>query len=151
MADTLLALMRAAHGLAAALWLGVSVVGVLSPAALASARAGGLSLRALGRVSLGALVVTGAVLMLDRLADPAIGTLYVALLGLKLALVGAMGLVALALPAPAAGNPAALAGSGGRLARWAALGRERLLLALGLGAFVLGSLLTSVYESLSRA
>lgn len=134
MGEGLLAVLRAAHGLTAAVWLGVSVVAVLSPAALADARRGGLSLRGLAQASLWALVVTGAILMLDRLADPAVSTLYVVLLGAKLALVAAMGLLGLGV--------AARALKGER--------RERVLLALGLGAFVLGSLLTSAYEAVLR-
>jgi xanthine/uracil permease len=144
MGDGLLALLRVAHGLTAAVWLGISLVAVLSPPALAAARAaGGLSLRGVAQTALWALVVSGAILMLDRLADPAVSTLYVALLGLKLALVAAMGL--LGLIAPAAGPDE----SGWR--RW--LGgarRERVLLGLGVGAYVLGSLLTSAYEAVLR-
>jgi hypothetical protein len=143
MDDGLLALLRVAHGLTAAIWLGVSLVGVLSPAALAAARAsGGLSLRALAQTSLWALVVTGAILMLDRLADPSVSTLYVVLLGIKLALVAGMGLLALVAPADAAAV-------GWR--RWlTARRRERALLGLGIGAYVLGSLLTSAYEAVLR-
>ncbi len=147
MDDGLLALLRVAHGLTAAIWLGISIVGVLSPAALAAARAsGGLSLRALAQTSLWVLVVTGAILMLDRLADPSVSTLYVALLGLKLALVAGMGLLALVAPvaAGASGVPS--------WRRWlTATGRERALLAFGLGAYVLGSLLTSAYEAVLRS
>ena len=180
MGDVLLALMRVAHGLAAALWLGVSVVGLLSPPALAAARAGGLSLGALAQGSMWALVVSGAVLMLDRLADPSVSTLYVALLGLKLALVLTMGLLALVPPLPDGVRPPAhghhvrreqpprrLLGRalGRRIEAWWERGerilarprawltrarRERTLLALGLGAFVLGSLLTSAYEAVLR-
>ncbi|HZU05455.1 MAG TPA: hypothetical protein VFB73_05740 [Chloroflexota bacterium] len=145
MGEGLLALLRAAHGLAAAIWLGVSLVGALAPSALTVIRARGWSLRTVAQVALWALVVTGAVLMLDRLADPAVSTLYVALLGLKLALVGAMGMLGLLAPRGAgAGEP-----NGGW--RWLPLlQRERVLLGLGLGAFVLGSLLTSAYESALR-
>ena len=144
MGDGLLALLRVAHGLTAAVWLGVSLVGVLSPAALVAARtSGGLSLRGLAQTALWALVVSGAILMLDRLADPAVSTLYVVLLGLKLALVAAMGL--LGLTAPTAGPDEA----GWR--RWLrGARRERILLGLGVGAYVLGSLLTSAYEAVLR-
>ena len=142
----LLALMRVAHGLTAAIWLGISLVGVLSPGALAAARAsGGLSLRALAQTSLWALVISGAILMLDRLADPSVSSLYVWLLGLKLGLVAAMGLLALVAPTSdgASGAPA--------WRRWlTAPRRERVLLALGLGAYALGSLLTSAYEATLR-
>jgi hypothetical protein len=142
--EGLLALLRAAHGLAAAVWLGVSLVGALAPPALAAIRARGWSLRTIAQVSLWALVVTGAVLMLDRLADPAVSTLYVVLLGLKLALVGAMGVLGLLAPAMAAAGAE-------RGWRWLTpLLRERVLLGLGLGAFALGSLLTSTYESALR-
>jgi hypothetical protein len=145
MGDLLLAIIRVAHGLTAAVWLGFSLVGVLSPGTLAAARAGGAwSARTVAQTSLWALVVTGAVLMLDRLADPrGTSSLYVLLLGLKLALVAAMGVVSLLGAAPAGES----AGPGGWLTR---ARRERLLLALGLGAYALGSLLTSAYEVTAR-
>src|SRR5581483_3716524 len=102
MGEVLLALIRVAHGLTAAVWLGLSLVGLWSPSILGAARAGGgWSLWAVAQTSLWALVVTGAVLMLDRLADPsAVSTVYVALLGLKLAAVALMGLIGLVVPAP---------------------------------------------------
>jgi hypothetical protein len=134
----LLALLRVAHGLTAAVWLGVSLVGVLSPEALRGARArGAWAPRAVAQAALWALVLTGVVLMLDRLADPAVSPLYVALLGLKLALVAGMGLLALVPPSAA----------GGRLSP---ARREQVLLALGVGAYALGSLLTSAYEAVLR-
>jgi hypothetical protein len=148
MTDSLLALMRAAHGLTAAVWLGVSLVGVLSPGALDAARASGAwAPRAVAQTSLWALVVTGAILTLDRLADPTISAFYVVVLGIKLACVAGMGLLALVPPA-AAPPPGARAAPG---RAWLTRARrERLLLALGLAAFVLGSLLTSAYEAVLR-
>ena len=140
----MLAVMRVAHGLTAAVWLGVSLVGVLSPGALEAARASGAWVpRAVAQTSLWALVVTGAILMLDRLADPNVSPLYVLLLGVKLACVAGMGLLALA---PAAVEPGSTAHGPARRGWLSRSRRERLLLALGLGAFVLGSLLTSAYE-----
>ncbi|MBX5492650.1 MAG: hypothetical protein IRZ14_15985 [Chloroflexi bacterium] len=149
----LLAIIRAAHGVTAAVWLGVSLAGVLSPTWLSAARASGrLSLRALAQFSMWALLVTGALLTLQRLADPAVSPLYVGLLAFKLALVGAMGLVALAAPTPLANVGGSAAAP--RPGRWrlalAAPWRERLLLGLGLAAYVLGSLLTSAYEAVLR-
>jgi xanthine/uracil permease len=144
MGDGLLALLRVAHGLTAAIWLGVSLVGVLSPAALVAARtAGGLSLRGLAQTALWALVVSGVILMLDRLADPAVSPLYVVLLGLKLALVAAMGLLGLVPPADRPGEAGWRHWLGG-------VRRERVLLGLGVGAYALGSLLTSAYEAVLR-
>jgi hypothetical protein len=145
--DGLLALMRGAHALTAAIWLGVSLVGVLSPGALDAARASGAwAPRAVAQTSLWALVVTGAVLMLDRLADPTVSPLYVLLLGLKLACVAAMGLLALVPSAPERATGRRPAGRG-----WLTrLRRERVLLALGLAAFILGTLLTSAYEAVLR-
>lgn len=146
MGEVLLALLRVAHGLTAAVWLGLALVGAWNPALLtATRRAGGWSGRTIAQTALWALVVTGAVLMLDRLADPsAISGPYVALLGLKLSSVAALGLLGLVPPAP---EP-----SGGAPRRsWLTRARrERLLLALGLAAFVLGSLLTSAYEAAVR-
>lgn len=149
----LLAIVRAAHGLTAAVWVGLSLAGVLSPGWLAAARAGGrVSLRALAQFSLWALVVTGALLTLQRLADPAISALYVALLAVKVGLVGAMGLVAVAVPAGRAAPPPPTARGPLAAGRRVLAGpqRERVLLALGLGAYVLGSLLTSAYEAVLR-
>jgi hypothetical protein len=141
MGEGLLAGIRASHGLVAAIWVGVSLVGVLSPAALRTLRAGGWSLQTLAQVALGALVVTGAILMLDRLADPAVGTLYVWLLAVKLAAVAGLGLLGLAEPFE----------QEIWARRWLAPPRrQRLLLGLGLAAYVLGSLLTSAYEAVLR-
>ncbi len=146
--DGLLVLMRVAHALTAAVWLGVSLVAVLSPGALDAARASGAwAPRAVAQTSLWALVVTGAILMLDRLADPAVSPLYVFLLGLKLACVAAMGLLALVPPAPEPASHAWWAAGHGWLTRGR---RERVLLALGLAAFSLGTLLTSAYEATLR-
>jgi hypothetical protein len=148
MGDGLLALLRVAHGLTAAIWLGVSLVAVLSPGALDAAHAAGQwAPRAVAQTSLWALVITGAILMLDRLADPAVSLTYVGLLALKLALVAAMGLLGLVPPTAA---PPADGSAQGRRAWLTRARRERVLLALGLGAFVLGSLLTSAYEAVLR-
>src|SRR5919199_6777312 len=101
MGEALLALLRVAHGFTAAIWLGFALVGVWKPDLLAAARsAGGWSPRAVAQTSLWALVITGAVLMLDRLADPSgVSGLYVVLLGAKLGCVAAMGLLGLVPPA----------------------------------------------------
>jgi xanthine/uracil permease len=142
MSEGLLALLRLAHGLTAAVWLGVSLVAVWSPDALAEARRRmGFSLRGLAQTSLWALVLTGAILTLDRLADPSISGLYIAVLALKLALVAAIALLGRVPPAVDA------TGWRGWLA---APRRDRTLLALGFGAYALGSLLTSVYEVILR-
>jgi len=67
------------------------------------------------------------------------------LLGIKLALVAGMGLLALVAPAP----DDAPSSAGWR--RWLTVRRrERALLGLGIGAYVLGSLLTSAYEAVLR-
>ena len=147
MGEGLLALLRAAHGLTAAVWLGVSLVAVLSPGTLEAARAAGAwAPRAMAQTSLWALIVTGAILMLDRLSDPSVSPLYVGLLAFKLALVAAMGLLGFVLPAAEADSI-----TPHRQRRWLTRARrERVLLALGLGAFVLGSLLTSAYEAVLR-
>ena len=149
MGEVLLALIRVAHGLLAAIWLGLSLVGLWTPDVLAAARrAGAWSPRTVAQTSLWALVISGAVLMLDRLADPSgVSGTYVALLALKLACVVGMGLVGLATPAPqpAAATPAP------RQPWLTRARRERLLLGLGLAAFVLGSLLTSAYEAAAGA
>jgi hypothetical protein len=148
MGEALLALLRVAHGLTAAVWVGFALVGAWNPELLAATRgAGGWSARAVAQTSLWALVITGAVLMLDRLADPSgVSSLYVAFLGIKLGCVAAMGLLGLVPSAPEP-TPA----TAPRRPWLTRARRERLLLALGLAALVLGSLLTSAYEAAVRA
>lgn len=148
MGEALLGLLRAAHGLTAAVWLGIALVGAWNPELLRAARgAGGWSARSVAETSWWALLVTGAALMLDRLADPSgVSGPYVALLALKLGCVAVMGVVGLMAPAPDSSGPDPRRESWLTRAR-----RERLLLALGLAAFVLGSLLTSAYEATFRA
>jgi hypothetical protein len=147
MSEALLGLLRAAHGLTAAVWLGLALVGAWNPELVVAARgAGGWSARAVAQTAWWALLVTGAALMLDRLADPSsVSGPYLALLGLKLGCVAAIGILGLIAPAePSAQSTHARA--------WLTRGRrERLLLGLGLAAFVLGSLLTSAYEAAVRA
>ena len=147
MGEALLALLRLAHGLTAAVWVGFALVGAWNPGLLAATRsAGGWSARAVAQTSLWALVITGAILMLDRLADPSgVSGLYVAFLGIKLACVAAMGVLGLVPPAPEPPPGAAARQPWLTRAR-----RERTLLALGLAAFILGSLLTSAYEAAVR-
>ena len=75
MGEALLAALRAAHGLTAAVWVGFALVGAWDPALLAATRgAGGWSARAVAQSSLWALVITGAVLMLDGSPTPAAST-----------------------------------------------------------------------------
>jgi hypothetical protein len=147
MGDALLGLLRAAHGLTAAVWLGLALVGAWNPALLSAARgAGGWSARAVAQTSWWALLVTGAALMLDRLADPSgVSGPYVALLGLKLGCVAAIGVLGMV------GSAADSRSGAERAQGWRSrMPRERVLLGLGLVAFELGSILTSVYEAALR-
>lgn len=144
-------LMRSLHTLAAAVWVGGSVVylGVIIPALRASSPAPdvGTHIAALFRrmvnACVGALVVSGAYLTFDRLSAGAAGALYVVLLIAKLAVAAAMILLAV-FQAQEARRPRKYRG---RL--WTQA--PRWILGLGLAAFVLGAALTVAFDgSLGR-
>jgi putative copper export protein len=139
--------MRTAHLVAAAAWLGGSIFYLVvllpslrlgGPAPAVAARAAAL-FRQLVNVCLGVLLVTGVYLIVDRLSSQEVGAGYLVVLVCKV--VVALVLVALALYQAQEGALQLRAGHG---ALWKAA--PRLILALGLLAFLLGALLTGLFE-----
>jgi putative copper export protein len=141
--------MRTVHLVAASAWVGGSIFYLV--ALLPGLRAGGPAPQVAARVArqfrqivnvcMGALLVSGVYLTFDRLTNTTLGTAYVVVLGLKIAV--ALGLFALALYQAQEGV-SRLRAARNRAALWKAT--PRLILALGLLAFVLGTVLTSIYE-----
>lgn len=140
-------LMRTAHVVAAAAWLGGSIFYLV--ALLPALRGGGPApqvaahvaalFRKLVNVCMGALLATGVYLTFDRLASNTVGTPYVVTLGLKIAV--ALAMFGLALYQGQEGVS--------RLRSSPPRRRQavpRLILALGLLAFLLGALLTTLFE-----
>ena len=143
--------MRSAHLVAAAAWLGGSVFYLLvllpslrvgGPAAPGVAKHAAALFRRLVNVCMGVLLVTGVYLIFDRLTSVDVGTAYLVTLGLKI--VVALALFALALYQAQEG---AVLLRSGRGALWKAA--PRLILALGLLAFLLGALLTGLFEGVA--
>lgn len=140
-------LMRTAHVVAAAAWLGGSIfyLLVLLPSLRLGGPAPGVATRAaalfrqLVNVCMGVLLVTGVYLIFDRLTSIEVGAVYLVTLGLKI--VVALALFALAIAQAQQGVARLRAGRG---ALWKAA--PRLILALGLLAFLLGALLTGLFE-----
>jgi uncharacterized membrane protein len=138
--------MRTLHLLAAAVWVGGSVMYLLvvTPA-LKATKSGptvGPALSALFRglvnVCIGVLLLTGAYITLDRLSSGLVGQLYVGLLSVKVILAFAM----MALAVWQAQEARRSIRHRGRL--WALA--PRWILALGVGTFLLGAALTVVYD-----
>lgn len=142
--------MRSAHLVAAAAWLGGSIFYLL--VLLPSLRLGGPApgvakhaaalFRRLVNVCMGVLLVTGVYLIFDRLTSVAVGAAYLVTLGLKI--VVALALFALALYQAQEGVVRLRSGRG---SLWKVA--PRLILALGLLAFLLGALLTGLFEGVA--
>ncbi len=142
--------MRTAHLVAASVWVGGSIFYLVALAP--GLRAGGPApqvaaavarqFRRAVNVCMGALLLTGMFLTVDRLASATLGPAYVVVLVIKI--VVALAACGLALfqaqegVSRARGKPAVPG-----LLRAA----PRLILALGLLAFALGALLTTLYET----
>lgn len=139
--------MRTAHVIAGAVWLGGSIVYALalvpafkltgaSPAVSAQV---GAYFRRLVNLCVGVLVVSGVYLVFDRLNTTTVGVAYVVTLAAKV--IVALAMIALAVyQAQEARRPAKRRG---RLWRTAPL----VILWLGVAAFLLGTTLTGLYES----
>lgn len=142
LADALRFVMRAVHTGALAVWLGGGLLFFLTrpivrPTASSEAWAAHERiLRTLMNRCFLLLLGSGAYLVFDRLADTRVGALYVAALGVKLALVAAIAWVV------SARRPSRAGASRRRLP-----GTAWLVLALGAGASILGVLLTVIYEA----
>jgi uncharacterized membrane protein len=138
--------MRTAHIVAGAAWIGGSIFYLV--ALLPGLRAGGAApavgaqvaarFRRLVNACMGVLLVTGTYLAFDRLAASTVGVAYVVVLGVKIAV--ALALFALAVYQAQEGVQRL---RGRRTALWKAA--PRLILALGLLAFLLGALLTELF------
>ncbi len=141
-------LMRTAHIVAGAAWIGGSIFYLV--ALLPGLRAGGAGpevgaqvaarFRKLVNVCMGVLLVTGVYLTFDRLASSVVGVAYVVVLGGKIAV--ALAMFALAVYQAQEGVSRLRARRG---PLWKAV--PRLILALGLLAFLLGAVLTEIFES----
>jgi uncharacterized membrane protein len=140
-------LMRSAHTLAGAVWVGGSVVYLL--VILPALRLGGAPpqvgahiaalFRRLVNVCIGVLILTGVYLVFDRLATTAVGAAYVITLAVKV--LAALGMFLLAVYQ--AQEARRLAKRRGRLWKVA----PHLILWLGVVTFVLGAALTGLYEA----
>jgi putative copper export protein len=143
-------LMRSIHLIAAAAWVGggifylVALVPALretGPAAALSTKIGAY-FRTVVSTAMGVLVLTGVYLTFDRLTTATLGPAYLIVLGLKVVVVLAM--MGLALYQAQEGVVRLRRRARTEDRWWSAV--PRLILALGLLAFVLGALLTTLAE-----
>ncbi|WP_137686170.1 CopD family protein [Thermosporothrix hazakensis] len=138
--------MRVAHVLSAALWVGGCVMYqfVIMPALRNGGPAPGVAAQIaslfhkMTQICAGVLLLSGAYLIFDRLTMTALGWPYFLVLGLKLVLVAAMLLLVIYL---GQSQVRRLAKQTSRLSKRA----PQLMLALGIGVFILGALLNILY------
>lgn len=144
-------IVRAAHIIAAAAWVGGSIFYQLAviPALRSGGAAPGLAavagqiaalFRRLVNICIGVLLLTGAYLMFDRLTQTMLGWPYLIVLGLKIAAALAMFVLAIYL---GQSNIRRLAKRSTRLSKAA----PQLMLALGIIVFILGALLNNLFEA----
>jgi len=141
-------LMRAAHVLAGATWVGGSMMYLVvvlpalrqgGPAPSVAAQVAALFKRMVN-ICVGVLLLTGAYLTFDRLSQTTLGLPYVIVLGLKIIAALFMFILAMYL---AQSNIRRLAKRNTRIAKVA----PQLMLALGILVFLLGALLNSLFEA----
>jgi putative copper export protein len=140
-------LMRSVHIVAASVWIGGSVVYmlVIVPALRASKANAELSgqiaalFRRLVQICMGALLLSGVYLIVDRLSGASVGAAYIVVLTIKVI----VSLTMMALALIQAQEARRLLTHRGRL--YYAL--PRWILALGIVALVLGVTLTGLYEA----
>jgi uncharacterized membrane protein len=141
-------LMRAAHILAGATWVGGSMMYLVvvlpalrlgGPAPAVSAQVAALFKRMVN-ICVGVLLLTGAYLTFDRLSQTTLGLPYVIVLGLKIIAALFMFILAMYL---AQSNIRRLAKRNTRISKVA----PQLMLALGILVFLLGALLNSLLEA----
>lgn len=141
-------LMRAAHVLAGATWVGGSMMYLVvvlpalrlgGPAPAVAAQVATLFKRMVN-ICVGVLLLTGAYLTFDRLSQTTLGLPYVIVLGLKIIAALFMFILAMYL---AQSNIRRLAKRNTRIAKVA----PQLMLALGILVFLLGALLNSLFEA----
>lgn len=139
-------LMRTIHVLAGGVWVGGSIMYlvVITPALRLGKSAPevaaliGTLFRRLVNVCIGALIVSGMYLTFDRLSVSVVGGAYIAVLAVKVAAALAMFLLAIYQ----AQEARRLAKYRGRMWHVA----PRLILALGILTFLLGAVLTGIFE-----
>lgn len=144
LADLLLIAVRAAHLLAAAAWVG----GALAYA-VGGPPASGAGRRAFSRlvgICIWVLIVSGAILTVDRLANARASSLYVTLLALKILLAVGMFLIARLLAPPSSRRRPAPAGAPAPPTGWRLwLTPPYLLLVMGVAIYAIGAGLAIVY------
>ena len=141
-------IVRAAHIIAAAAWVGgsilymVAIIPVLRSGGLAPAVAAQIAalFRRMVNICIGVLLLSGAYLMFDRLTQTMLGWPYLVVLGLKIAI--AIGMFVLAIYIGQS-NVRRLAKRSTRLSKAA----PQLMLALGIIVFILGALLNGLFEA----
>lgn len=142
-------LMRTVHLVAATAWVGGSLFYLLAlvPGLRAAGPAPALTakiseyFRKIVSTSMGVLVLTGVYLTVDRLTTTTLGPAYLVVLGVKIAVV----LVMMGLALYQAQEGVSRLRRARPRTRWWTV-TPRLILALGLLAFVLGALLTTLFE-----
>lgn len=141
-------LMRAAHIIAAAAWVGGSIMYLVvivpalklgGPAPMVAAQIAALYKRMVN-ICIGVLLLSGAFLTFDRLTQTILGWPYLVVLGLKIIAALAMFILAMYL---GQSNIRRLAKRSTRLSKAA----PQLMLALGIVVFLLGALLNSLFEA----
>lgn len=140
-------IVRAAHTLAAAAWVGgsilylVAVLPALRSKGPAPAVAGEIAalFRRMVNVCMGVLLLSGAYLTFDRLTQTTLGWPYLVVLGLKIVIATGMFILAIYI---GQSNIRRLAKRSTRLSRAA----PQLMLALGIIVFILGALLNGLFE-----
>jgi len=141
-------IVRFAHILAAATWVGGSILYLV--VVLPALRAGGLATAAAAQVAalfkrlvsicIGVLLLSGAFMVFDRLTQTTLGLPYLVVLTLKIVSALAMFIVAIYL---GQSNIRRLAKRSTRFSRAA----PQLMLALGIFVFLLGALLNVLFEA----
>jgi putative copper export protein len=140
-------IMRSLHLLAAAAWVGGSIMYlvVIIPAMRSSGPAPGVAaqiadlFRRMVNLCMGILLLTGMYLTFDRLTQTTLGWAYLLVLGLKILTALAMFILAIYV---SQSNIRKLAKRTTRLSKVA----PQLILALGIVVFVLGALLNQLFE-----
>jgi uncharacterized membrane protein len=141
-------IVRAAHTIAAAAWVGGSILYMVAiipalrsggPAPAVAAQIAAL-FRRMVNICIGVLLLSGAYLMFDRLTQTMLGWPYLVVLGLKIAI--AIGMFVLAIYIGQS-NVRRLAKRSTRLSKAA----PQLMLALGIIVFILGALLNGLFEA----
>ncbi|MFL5663085.1 MAG: CopD family protein [Ktedonobacteraceae bacterium] len=141
-------IVRAAHIIAAAAWVGGSILYMVAiipalrsggPAPAVAAQIAAL-FRRMVNICMGVLLLSGAYLMFDRLTQTMLGWPYLVVLGLKIAI--AIGMFVLAMYIGQS-NVRRLAKRSTRLSKAA----PQLMLVLGIIVFILGALLNGLFEA----